>query len=128
MKNSIVLALMLFSLQAFGLSFSCEDTSVQNAFERISLTESGSLVVQGTDFKTRLAAGQVHVFEFQLTIEGVSEDSTDVTLIVNGVPTTEGYVTMVFAYDPAKKAGRLTYLLDGQYLARDLLLTNCKGQ
>ncbi len=35
-------------------------------------------------------------------------------------------MTAVFVYNPAQKAGRLTAIVDGQTIARNLLFENCK--
>ncbi len=130
MKAFTLLILAAFSVPSFAMTYSCQSAEITDSYKRITLNQDGTLEMQNYEFQTTLSADQVSQVTSIETSAGLP--STHLTIVKDAVAKYtvegdegEGVVTLVFSYNPAQKAGRLTYLQDGRTMARNLLLKNC---
>lgn len=119
---------VLFSSEAFALTYNCESDAGTDSFSRITLFENGSLEVQFYEFQTELPKSAINV-QTASTYDNVDTHLT----IANNVMakySVEGHegeasTTVIFVYNPTQNAGRLTFVQDGRTYARNKLYTNC---
>jgi hypothetical protein len=131
MKN-LVASILALSISAPAFAITCTNTgeketdnmtvefNIGGTFEvsqyeaHYSPAQGQAFVIQGDDW----SSGEVNA------VVAMIQDQT-VKASVEGDEST-AQMTAVFVYNPAQNAGRLTAIVDGQTLARNLLFENCQ--